>query len=274
MSQVWERLDVSGGELVLALSIADFANDAGESIFPSVKTLCEKTRQSRATVQRQMAHFREVNWLQVVGQGGLSGGRERTTEYRINPDWVKGLNLTQFPDVVREENPEVNSLNVRPFENKGPHPAQERASPEGVKGLTAMSHDPSGSTINLRAPEDPRATPTGSRVSALPELTEADHAAQRYWWNFTVNTLLGSASALGICPFGTLRLDGLPENARAPMSDVVREIVADAMLFERQYGPLTLLKRKDRETEIVGRVNREIKPFIPAPASSRSSAAV
>jgi hypothetical protein len=162
---------------------------------------------------------------------------------------------------------------VRPFENKGPHPAQERASSEGVKGLTAVSHDPSGSINNLRAPEDPRATPTGSRVTALPELTEADQAAQRYWWNFTVHTLLGIAGVLGVCPYGTQRLDQLPEVTadgrplRAPLTDVTREIVADAMLFERQYGPLTMLKRKDRETEIVGRVNRELKPFVPSPAS-------
>ena len=141
MNQVWERLDCSGAELVLALAIADFANDQG-FLFPSVATLAKKTRQSERTVQRQLAEFRQVRWLEVEELAALKGGRGRSVRYRISEAWLKGDSLSWFSDRKGDR--------LAPF-------SDERVTPEGIKGDTtmtqkgdtAMSPDPS---LTLREP--------------------------------------------------------------------------------------------------------------------------
>lgn len=93
-STVWRHFVGTGGELLLALALADYADDAGESIFPSIQTLAAKTRQSESTVKRQLREFRASGWLLSVA--GASGGRHNTREHRINPDWLKGVSLAPF----------------------------------------------------------------------------------------------------------------------------------------------------------------------------------
>ena len=51
MSMIFDRYTNGGGEMLLALAIADHAHDDGTNIFPSVKSLANKTRQSERTVQ-------------------------------------------------------------------------------------------------------------------------------------------------------------------------------------------------------------------------------
>lgn len=132
MSQVWSRLDCSGAELLLALALADFADDLGRNLFPSVATLAHKTRQSTRTVQRQLAEFRDVEWLLVEDEDALSGGRGRSVRYRINPTWLNGDSLSWFSNRKGDTG-----------DTKGCQPAQERVTPEVGKGDTAMSPDPS-----------------------------------------------------------------------------------------------------------------------------------
>jgi hypothetical protein len=95
MTQVWQRLDCTGGELLLALALADIADDNGERIYPGVATLAFKTRQSERQVQRQLKRFRTRKWLQVKK---ASKGRS-ATRYRINPAWVNSDILSGFEDV-------------------------------------------------------------------------------------------------------------------------------------------------------------------------------
>jgi len=96
MQAVWDRLGVSGGEHALALALADVGDDDGRGIFPSVNRLCWKTRQSRRAVQRQLRILQGFDWLQLVRPS--KGGRYKSAEYRINPDWVRGAKLAQLPD--------------------------------------------------------------------------------------------------------------------------------------------------------------------------------
>ena len=46
MTAVFERYPVGGGEMLLALALADHASDDGTRVYPSVKALAEKTRQA------------------------------------------------------------------------------------------------------------------------------------------------------------------------------------------------------------------------------------
>src|SRR5687768_6181810 len=100
MSMVFERYPVGGGELLLALAMADHARDDGTHIFPSIDALASKTRQSRSTVQRLTKRMVGRGWLQPVrmatGRPGL------TNHYRIDPQWIcatgsTGVNLTSVP---------------------------------------------------------------------------------------------------------------------------------------------------------------------------------
>lgn len=88
---VFSRYQNSGGEFVLALALADHAWDDGTHIWPSVKTLAEKTRQSRRAVQYQLRSMLDSGWLQLVKKS--SGRPGFCNEYRINPDWITGAEI-------------------------------------------------------------------------------------------------------------------------------------------------------------------------------------
>ena len=59
MSQIFDRYPNGGGEMLLALAIADHAHDDGTHIYPSVSALAKKTRQSERTVQYQLRKMQE-----------------------------------------------------------------------------------------------------------------------------------------------------------------------------------------------------------------------
>lgn len=52
---VFDRYPGSGGELLLALALADHSHDDGTRIFPSTAYLAKKTRQSERSVQYQQS---------------------------------------------------------------------------------------------------------------------------------------------------------------------------------------------------------------------------
>lgn len=73
MNWVFEhsRTDHAADRLVL-LTIADRANDEGSEAWPSVDTLCRKTRLSKSTVLRSIARLEELGELEVEREEGLS----------------------------------------------------------------------------------------------------------------------------------------------------------------------------------------------------------
>lgn len=99
---VFERYPQGGGEMLLALALADHAHDDGTSIFPSVARLAAKTRQSPRAVQYQLRSMEKSGWLILVS--GAKGGRKpgsdsrgRTREYRIDPAWLNGAEIAPLP---------------------------------------------------------------------------------------------------------------------------------------------------------------------------------
>ncbi|MGU7784907.1 helix-turn-helix domain-containing protein [Burkholderia sp. PU8-34] len=91
MGMVFDRYPAGGGEMILALKLADHAHDDGTHIYPGIASLAEKTRQSERAVQYQLRRMEKCGWLVLVDQG--KGGRGKTREYRINPDWLNGAEL-------------------------------------------------------------------------------------------------------------------------------------------------------------------------------------
>ncbi|MET3135645.1 hypothetical protein AAKU55_005959, partial [Oxalobacteraceae bacterium GrIS 1.11] len=94
MSAVFDRYPHGGGEMLLALSLADHSHDDGTHIYPSVDSLAQKTRQSVRSVQYQLKGMLEAKWLILTNEG--DGRRGQRREYRISPEWVKGAEFASL----------------------------------------------------------------------------------------------------------------------------------------------------------------------------------
>lgn len=97
MTMVFDRYPNGGGEMLLALSLADFAEEDGTRVFPSIKQLADKTRQSERTVQYQLRKMEDSGWLILVNSG--NGGRNQRREYVISPEWIKGADFAPLKRV-------------------------------------------------------------------------------------------------------------------------------------------------------------------------------
>jgi Helix-turn-helix domain len=75
MTQVWQRSQHKGSELLLLLAIADNANDQGVA-YPSVRTLAKKTRLSARQVKRLIKVVELSGELRVSYETGPRGCNE------------------------------------------------------------------------------------------------------------------------------------------------------------------------------------------------------
>lgn len=83
-------------------------------MFPSIKALAEKTRESERSVQYQLRRMQEAGWLILVNAG--NGGRSMHSEYRISLEWIKGAEIALFQKGANDS-------------AKGCNPEQERVQP-------------------------------------------------------------------------------------------------------------------------------------------------
>jgi hypothetical protein len=145
MTLVFDRFAGNGGEMMLALALADHADDEGEHVFPSVERLARKTRQSERTVQRLLRKMELDGWLVLVSNA--DGGRGKTRRYRISPAWIKGDKLSPFT----------------------PEKKTERVTSETLKGDIAVSPESSG---------EPSGSETTNVVSSPPRVPSKVPAIQ------------------------------------------------------------------------------------------------
>ena len=121
MTAVFDRYPNGGGEMLLALALADHASDDGSRVFPSIKALAEKTRQSERSVQYQLRRMQDAGWLILVNAG--NGGRSMHSEYRISLDWIKGAEIAPFQKGAIDDEKGANDS------TKGCNPQQKRVQP-------------------------------------------------------------------------------------------------------------------------------------------------
>ena len=137
MTMVFKRYPNGGGEMLLALALADHAHDDGSHIFPSVEYLADKTRQSVRAVQYQLKKMRDCGWLIRVSAG--HGGRSQVTEYQISAEWIAGGAIEGLEDHAG------NSSNAKfaPFTDDG-----EKGANDDIKGANESTkgakHDSKG----------------------------------------------------------------------------------------------------------------------------------
>lgn len=72
MSDVWTNAPVKGGELVILLALADFADDDG-ACFPAVPTLARKARMTDRNVQRCLTSLAEARLIRIEKGTGPNG---------------------------------------------------------------------------------------------------------------------------------------------------------------------------------------------------------
>ncbi|MDN6856772.1 hypothetical protein QO207_09245 [Pseudomonas sp. CAN2814] len=139
-SMVWEHYPAGGCELLTALAYADHAHDNGTNIRPSVAYIARKTRQSERSVQRHLAQMRKSGWLLTVRYA--KGGRNFSTEYRVNPLWITNPdNLSPFA----AEEDETLTNQVQKDDSRGkqrvtpvtPQPSGTRKKPKTGQGNDA-----------------------------------------------------------------------------------------------------------------------------------------
>ena len=87
VGMVFDHYPNGGSELLLAVKLADNADDFGHNIYPSVATLALQTRQSVRTVQNQLRRMQDMGWLLLVRHS--AGGRGLARVYHINPAFVR-----------------------------------------------------------------------------------------------------------------------------------------------------------------------------------------
>lgn len=172
---VFDRYPGAGGEYLLAISLADCAHDDGTHIFPSVKFMARKSRQSERAVQTHLAKMLAMGWLLKVRNGG---GRGRSAEYRINPDWLKGADIAPFIPPVDNS---VKGADIAPFSTqKGCNPAHEKGAIHDTKGCNPRHPYITGRTsigITPLPPAEAGGADTGVEISKEPAAFEAFFAA-------------------------------------------------------------------------------------------------
>lgn len=195
---VFDRYPEGGGEMLLALKLADNAHDDGTHIFPSVETMASKTRQSERAVQYQLKRMREAGWLILVRKArGGRGTAGYPAEYRINPEWIKGAdfaslkNLSTDPLVQLEKGADFapnNSGKGANGDKKGCKTEQERVQNGTEKGAKLLhpNHQltPIEPSVNLHLPAEAKNEGEGEEEKAdieTPNQTEPATPFNRFW---------------------------------------------------------------------------------------------
>lgn len=164
MNAVFDRYPNGGGEMLLALALADHASDDGSRVYPSIKGLAEKTRQSERSVQYQLRRMQDAGWLILVNAG--NGGRRMHSEYRISLAWIKGEEIAPFPNGAIDDQKGAND------DSKGCNPRQERVQPIApVNNSYRTVIEPSGTVIGADAPKAPSARATILPTGFMPNET-------------------------------------------------------------------------------------------------------
>lgn len=90
MTSVWDGFPASGSELLAMLALADWCDDNGGSLYPSIKAIAKKIRVSESQARRIVRGFESDGFISVIGNknGGAPGA---TRHYRLNVAKLRAL---------------------------------------------------------------------------------------------------------------------------------------------------------------------------------------
>lgn len=90
MTVVWDHYPLGGSEKLTLLALADWCNDRGESLHPSIASIAAKVCVSQRRAQQIMSGFIAGGLLEVIGNatGGAPG---MTRQYRLRLDRIRTI---------------------------------------------------------------------------------------------------------------------------------------------------------------------------------------
>jgi hypothetical protein len=115
MTDVWAYADCKGSELLILLALADFSDDNGENIYPSMQTLAKKSRLSEPQARRVVQNLVKLDLIEIVETGGWDRGRNRSNTYRIRLETLyagRGINLIPPPSRGRDHSGSADDTTV------------------------------------------------------------------------------------------------------------------------------------------------------------------
>jgi hypothetical protein len=154
-------------EKLVAIKLADCANDDGSRVYPSVNTIAVETQTGERTVRRILSGFRERGLLAVVDQGG---GRQKSTRYKfIMAAW------RALPDVSPCEGPEGAEPGDNGAEISDEKTLPERQGigetlPESALNPATQAPNPSGTVIRLSSREHSASDEAGAEAPSISSL--------------------------------------------------------------------------------------------------------
>lgn len=145
MSVVWEITFPTQAQKLIALKLADYASDTGNSVYPSNESLAKRAGCDERTVQRTLKAFRECGILRLVRQGG--GGPKDTNEWRLNVRLLVTLSTGKATivggskDIEIQGDVAVDDMDdtVSPIESTRVTPEPVRVTPVSAKGDTSVT---------------------------------------------------------------------------------------------------------------------------------------
>lgn len=146
MSLVWEVPFPTSTQMLLALKLADHAEDDGSSVYPGKASLSERARCSISTVKNMLRLLRECGILIVVREGGTRGPHD-TTEYQMNVGLLKAIadgevtmtGNSDFIELAWAEGTEKMGSKIDPLEF---YPGSRQAVPGQPAGATRVAGSP------------------------------------------------------------------------------------------------------------------------------------
>jgi hypothetical protein len=98
MSLVWKNYNRGGSEKLAMLALADWCNEHGRSLHPSVNGVAKKINVSESQARRILHGLIEEGYLEVVANHG-GGAPGQTRQYKLNLDLLKTPSADATPSV-------------------------------------------------------------------------------------------------------------------------------------------------------------------------------
>lgn len=93
MSLVWDNFSRGGSEKLAMLALADWCDDEGKSLYPSIAKVSAKINTSEVQARRIMHKFIDEGYLSVVGNSA-GGDPGKSRRYVLNVQMLKATPLT------------------------------------------------------------------------------------------------------------------------------------------------------------------------------------
>lgn len=175
MSYVWDGFPGSGSELLAMLAMADWCDDKGGSLYPSMRAVGDKIRVGEKQARRIIQSFEKTGYLSVTGNahGGAPGA---TKQFRLNVEKLKHLADQKTATPPAEGSPTPPAHVTPPLHVRGDilggypsHPASETPPAHGSQ----TTIEPSIRTTNINT------------ARALESFVLPDWINQKHWdaWN-------------------------------------------------------------------------------------------